>query len=313
MTVEAILTRALEITFIDARKLAMEAKLEQNIVGYPSSDQQEELVSRAIEIFQSKPERDQIIMKQTNKGLEHCKIKNGSISSCGSLSATSNHSRTSLNNDSNHEKSGNTIGEYKSYMRRAGSNDDLNQGGSTHSQKGRKIRNRLGGLTRNGSGTMLNNMKDGMMKRIASSGSTGYLRRLGNRNKNSTSNGSSESLKTMDDMAINRAIERRRKTKKIDIDELVLKYKSQMATNSSNNKQNDVVKVVSSPTSSMANTNTNDASNNPAAGEDSSSSTITDPTTTSVSANANFTWDNPAASGSSNAMDGTATKKTFRL
>ena len=310
MTVEAILTRALEITFIDARKLAMEAKLEQNIVGYPSADQQEELVSRAIEIFQSKPERDQIVMKQMNKGLEHCKIKNGSVSSRDNAS---NHSRTSLN-DSNHDKPGsnNNNGEYKSYMRRAGSNDDLNQGGSTHSQT-RKIRNRLGGLTRNGSGSKLFSMKDGMMKRIASSGSTGYLRRLGNRNKNSTSNGSSESLKTMDDMAINRAIERRRKTKKIDIDELVLKYKSQMATNSSNNKQNDVVKVVSSPTSSMANTNTNDASNNPAAGEDSSSSTITDPTTTSVSANANFTWDNPAASGSSNAMDGTATKKTFRL
>ena len=176
MTVEAILTRALEITFIDARKLAMEAKLEKNIVGYLSEEQQTELVSRAIEIFQAKPEHDKIIMKQIKVGLDSCKIKNGSLSS-----RASDHSSASNSNNGN--------------MRRVRSNDGLSQG-SNHSRRNRIGRNRSGNMLMSMMGGRSRNDGNGGMRRIVSSGSTAGMRRSGGGSSSSSSMQRVESLAT---------------------------------------------------------------------------------------------------------------------
>ena len=56
MTIEATLTRKLSISFIGARALATEAKLQMGIQGYPSKDMQERVTDLAVELFHGKTE-----------------------------------------------------------------------------------------------------------------------------------------------------------------------------------------------------------------------------------------------------------------
>jgi hypothetical protein len=62
MTVEAVLTRELQIRFIDARALCNEAKLGLGVVGYPSAEQEVVLVEEAKMIFRARPEETQRAM-----------------------------------------------------------------------------------------------------------------------------------------------------------------------------------------------------------------------------------------------------------
>ena len=80
-TVEGILTRELEIRFIDARALCNEAKLGLGIVGYPSPEQQVLLVEEAKMIFRARPEETQNAMITLKSNLDAVKIPNGSMSS----------------------------------------------------------------------------------------------------------------------------------------------------------------------------------------------------------------------------------------
>jgi len=73
MSVEAYLTRALEIRFIDARDLANEAKMTLGIVGYPTKNQQRHLLRAAVEIFNSRSESDRQAMRQTSSEFETIK------------------------------------------------------------------------------------------------------------------------------------------------------------------------------------------------------------------------------------------------
>jgi hypothetical protein len=81
MTVEAILTRELEIRFIDARTLCNEAKLGLGIDGYPNPEQELSIVEETKMIFRARPEETQRAMRRLKTNLDAVKIPNGSMSS----------------------------------------------------------------------------------------------------------------------------------------------------------------------------------------------------------------------------------------
>ena len=73
MPVEATLTRTLDIRFIDARTIAIEAKLSLGISGYPSPHQEAMLVEEAIRIFEQSPAETKYGMRRLRDHLEACK------------------------------------------------------------------------------------------------------------------------------------------------------------------------------------------------------------------------------------------------
>ena len=85
MSIESMLTRELEIRFIDARSIATEAKLNLGIDGYPSEDQLRTIQEEAIRIFaQEKTERERMGMRILNTRLNSIKSSSSSSSSSGS-------------------------------------------------------------------------------------------------------------------------------------------------------------------------------------------------------------------------------------
>uniref|UniRef100_A0A7R9ZTF6 Uncharacterized protein n=1 Tax=Craspedostauros australis TaxID=1486917 RepID=A0A7R9ZTF6_9STRA len=70
MPVEAVITRALEVRFIDARMLATEAKSNLGIQAYPTKEQEQMILKEAIHIFVSRPLSTQREMKRQNEILE---------------------------------------------------------------------------------------------------------------------------------------------------------------------------------------------------------------------------------------------------
>ena len=85
MSIESMLTRELEIRFIDARCIATEAKLNLGIDGYPSEDQLHQIQTEAIRIFvQEKTERERMGMRILNTRLNSIKSSSSSSSSSGS-------------------------------------------------------------------------------------------------------------------------------------------------------------------------------------------------------------------------------------
>jgi hypothetical protein len=91
MTVESLLTRELEIRFIDARSIVTEAKVSLGIHGYPSKDQESKVREEAIKIFRQRPEETQTTMRRLSTDLEAIKISADSLSSrtCDSDSSES--------------------------------------------------------------------------------------------------------------------------------------------------------------------------------------------------------------------------------
>ena len=73
MTVEANLTRELGIRFIDARKLATEARLAEGIEGYPTKEESVRVCRRAFELFDSKSEEEKASLLKLNDDLESIK------------------------------------------------------------------------------------------------------------------------------------------------------------------------------------------------------------------------------------------------
>lgn len=80
MTVESILTRQLNIRFIDARSLCNEAKLNLGIEGYYEEGQEDELIHEAIQIFSKRPTELKQTMRQLKCDLDAVKIPKGSMS-----------------------------------------------------------------------------------------------------------------------------------------------------------------------------------------------------------------------------------------
>jgi hypothetical protein len=74
MTIEATLTRELNIRFIDARALATEAKLNLGVQGYPSQQQDEELIGEAMSIFLQRPREARMELCNLKSDLDAVKI-----------------------------------------------------------------------------------------------------------------------------------------------------------------------------------------------------------------------------------------------
>ena len=79
-SVESILTRELDLRFIDARNIVAEARLSLGIHGYPSKQEVFQLREEAIRIFHAKPVDEQRTMRRQNWDLEAVKIPTGSMS-----------------------------------------------------------------------------------------------------------------------------------------------------------------------------------------------------------------------------------------
>ena len=90
MTIEAALTRKLSISFIGARALATEAKLQMGIQGYPSKDMQERVTDLAVELFHGKTQEIQRGMLR-----ERAIVDMAKEISKASLSSSSRHSLSS--------------------------------------------------------------------------------------------------------------------------------------------------------------------------------------------------------------------------
>jgi hypothetical protein len=84
MSLEATLTRELNIRFIDARAFATEAKIQLGVEGYPTKAQEEALIAEAMYIFYVRPKevRDSLVVLKSD--LDAVKLSIGSLSSAAS-------------------------------------------------------------------------------------------------------------------------------------------------------------------------------------------------------------------------------------
>ena len=90
MTVEAALTRALGITFIDAREVAIQARLNLEIYKYPTEIQKALLVTEAIHVFENELTED---ARQAMKFRSRCNLEIDDVSSLRSFGSV--HSQAS--------------------------------------------------------------------------------------------------------------------------------------------------------------------------------------------------------------------------
>eukprot|EP00934_Nitzschia_sp_Nitz4_P006379 Nitzschia sp. Nitz4//scaffold83_size84149//705//959//NITZ4_005157-RA/size84149-processed-gene-0.83-mRNA-1//-1//CDS//3329558896//6369//frame0 len=72
-TIESILTRELNVRFIDARVISSEAKVALGIQGYPSAEQLPALHREAERIFYAKSVQERSSMQQMNMSFESMK------------------------------------------------------------------------------------------------------------------------------------------------------------------------------------------------------------------------------------------------
>lgn len=81
MSIEGILTRELDIRFIDARELVNEAKMALGITGYPTQEMKETLRNEAIQIFKRRSQKTQERMRHLNTALIAAKSAHSNHSS----------------------------------------------------------------------------------------------------------------------------------------------------------------------------------------------------------------------------------------
>jgi hypothetical protein len=90
MTVEAAVTRALDISFLDARKLTTLAKLNIGITGYPNAMQSEMLLKEVKRIFRKElPKEERRRMRRNNVNLVNAKNIDDVSSSSSTQSVSS--------------------------------------------------------------------------------------------------------------------------------------------------------------------------------------------------------------------------------
>lgn len=108
-SIESLLTRELDVRFIDARAIATEARVSLGIQGYPSPDQLCQVRDEALRIYRSKSIQEQHTLQRLNMDLEAVKIPAGSSrrssrtasSSSEELSTSSTSDLESLNSGCN--------------------------------------------------------------------------------------------------------------------------------------------------------------------------------------------------------------------
>jgi hypothetical protein len=94
MTIEGALTHDLDIRFIDARMLALEAKVNLGVEGYHGAEQHEQILEEALKIFAGRPDEVRNTMLERNANFEAAK-KRERGNSDADLSEHSTHSSTS--------------------------------------------------------------------------------------------------------------------------------------------------------------------------------------------------------------------------
>jgi hypothetical protein len=87
MSVEAYLTRELDIRFIDARSMVNEAKISLGIQGYPTLKENMQVQREAIKIFEEYPISAKRGMRRLKVDLERVKSAGGSSSESIALDA----------------------------------------------------------------------------------------------------------------------------------------------------------------------------------------------------------------------------------
>eukprot|EP00525_Craspedostauros_australis_P001881 CAMPEP_0198116394 /NCGR_PEP_ID=MMETSP1442-20131203/11907_1 /TAXON_ID= /ORGANISM="Craspedostauros australis, Strain CCMP3328" /LENGTH=254 /DNA_ID=CAMNT_0043774191 /DNA_START=133 /DNA_END=895 /DNA_ORIENTATION=+ len=89
MPIEASLTKVLDIRFIDARKLTSEAKLNLHVRGYPTAEQEREMLKEAIRLFVAQPEQQQNDMRMQRQSLDNL-LEDARVVKAGNMKAKSN-------------------------------------------------------------------------------------------------------------------------------------------------------------------------------------------------------------------------------
>lgn len=97
LSLESILTRELDLRFIDARTIATEARLSLGIQGYPTQDQISDIRDEAIRIYRSKPMQEQRTLQEMNMELET--IKTPAMRSLSVASTSSNSDLLSITSE----------------------------------------------------------------------------------------------------------------------------------------------------------------------------------------------------------------------
>jgi hypothetical protein len=73
MSIEGSLTRKLDIRFIDARFMVIEAKVNMGITGYPTEEQALKVQNEAIKIFKGQSDEVKRTMRRLKNDLEEVK------------------------------------------------------------------------------------------------------------------------------------------------------------------------------------------------------------------------------------------------
>ncbi len=108
VSIESLLTRELDLQFIDARSIAMEARLSLGIEGYPSPDQYDMIRTRAIELFSSKSPTEQMALR----GKKQVFARHDSMDT-----SASEHSRSSIKSSSSSKMRSRHSGTFNLFLR----------------------------------------------------------------------------------------------------------------------------------------------------------------------------------------------------
>ena len=123
MSIEQLLTRELDIRFIDARELVNEAKLSLGIVGYPTKEQVQSLQEQSILLFDRLPDHQKNSMRRRNGELTAIKSKSLSTSSRTRSMSISTTERDESSSSSDDVVSGYGRNTSRGWLRRTFSSD----------------------------------------------------------------------------------------------------------------------------------------------------------------------------------------------
>ena len=86
MSIESTLSRELNISFLDARRLAADARVGLGIEGYSSKDQEEDILAESMALFYQSSSEKRRSLRASKTTLENHKISSNSISNRGERS-----------------------------------------------------------------------------------------------------------------------------------------------------------------------------------------------------------------------------------
>jgi hypothetical protein len=125
MTVEAYLTRELQIRFIDARNLTTEAKLNLGITGYVSELQSQSVIDESMAVFNAKPDKIKAAMRHLSASLNAVTEADRLTRNCASTIDLKSNNKTGRLPKSGSNKSVDLLGSASDHVRKSGSINNL--------------------------------------------------------------------------------------------------------------------------------------------------------------------------------------------